>query len=167
MPVATCVQPELKLGLITFSGTVDAGDILRAMDEVYHAPSWEPTFTLLWDGRGIRSLVLEPEEVGHITSRAVALRPLKSVDPAAGREAVVVAREVDFIAARLLVERTREGRVHEVRVFDVFGDATAWLGLTPDDAERATTACRTLVAGEHRAPMTGSEDGLSSAPVAA
>jgi hypothetical protein len=151
MPVATCVQPELKLGLVAFAGTVDAEELVRTLDALRLDPRWVASYDLLWDGRGIRSLILDPDAVERVVHHGLAWNSRVEPDLAPGREAVVVGREVDFLAARLLTARTQAGRRHEVRLFDTIEDAAGWFGLAPDAVVRAAAACLARARGGRRA----------------
>ncbi len=137
MAVATCVLPDRRLALVTFSGVVDATDILRGFDAVFHSPLWEPGFDTVWDGRQTRTLLLDPAAVDRVTDKSFTLKDARGV----GYDAVIVERDVDFIAARLISERVRRRQQVVARVFHAARDAAVWLRRAPDELERLMDAC--------------------------
>lgn len=160
MPFTVCLRPALRLGLVAFSGAIDADAIVRALRALVLDPRWTRGCVTLWDGRSIRSLDLTPEDVARIAAAVRALEEPRGE----GSAAVVVLREVDLLAARLLVERTRGRAPREVRIFDAFGPAAAWLGLSPADTARLVAECDALAAsGTEPSEAVEGDDGVRHA----
>lgn len=137
MAVATCVLPDCRLALATFTGVVDAADILQSLDAIFGSPLWEPGFDTVWDGRQTRTLLLDLATVDRVTERSLALKPTRGD----GRDAVVVERDVDFIAARLISERVRRLQQPSAGVFHKVGEAAVWLERLPTELEGLMDAC--------------------------
>ena len=137
MAVTTCALPERGLTLATFSGTVGPADIVQAIHEVFDPRQWRPDFHVCWDARRVQALLLDPEAVDRIVRLEGETRKLKRD----GRHAVLVTRELDFIAARLLVERTRRSPVRTARVFLRLDDAAAWIDVRPEVLGRLLDRC--------------------------
>jgi hypothetical protein len=97
-----------------------------------------------WDARRVQSLLLDPEAVERIVGAAEELKRLRRN----GRQAVLVTRELDFIAARLLIERTR--RQGGARVFQGLKEAAAWIDVAPEALRRLLDCCASR-ADERRA----------------
>lgn len=92
------------------------------MQAVYEAPGWAPGFDALWDARRVSALVMTEQDVHDIVARTQAY--MSRMGP--GRGAFVLAREVDWMIARLLIHRAASPD-RARRMFDTIEAALAWL----------------------------------------
>lgn len=104
MPYDLHIDPAAGLTLVRFSGKLTGPEVMEAMEAVFTHPDWQPAFDVIWDGSRNRQLVLVPGEL----ERFVALLDRHRSPPGAGRDVVVVVREVDYVVARLYEHLSRK-----------------------------------------------------------
>lgn len=119
MPFAYEIEPERRLVVITLSGRVTGTTVVEALQAVVADARWKAGFDRVWDGRGITSLEIEPEEVRAF--RRLARSAPEAMRP--GRAAVVAERTLYRDAAVLYVMAVG----WETRVFPTMEQAMAWL----------------------------------------
>lgn len=96
------------------------------MQALYEAPGWTSGFDALWDARGVTELLMGEDDVHAIVAQTRELTD--RMGP--GRGAFVLARDLDWMMARLLIHRARvPGR--ERRTFTTIEEALAWLDAPP------------------------------------
>jgi hypothetical protein len=128
MPLDCRVLPQHRLALAIARDSVSGPDILDAMYGVFEHADWKPGFDVLWDGRGIRALVLAPEDIEAVVAATADLRDLMGT----GKSAVVTSRLSDYGPARLLQVRNESVAVRDIRLFTSMAEAVVWLDI-PDD----------------------------------
>ncbi len=122
MPFDCHVHPDLERGVLMLNGVIDGAVFVQAMDALYRHADWQPGFSALWDARGIRELLIGPEDVARVMEAMTRLEPLMGE----GRGAFVVPREIDYVIARLLIHRGASSK-RERRTFSRIEAALAWL----------------------------------------
>lgn len=118
---------EHELAVGTLSGRVDGNELITAIRSLLFSDIWEPGFSILWDGRRIRELVVTPEDVGALADLTGALATRRGT----GRTAVVIIRDIDLMIAELL-QHTLE-ITGSYRTFANIDDAASWLEVPRDE----------------------------------
>ncbi len=72
MPFTTHLEPAQALAVVRFSGRLDAGTILGAMQALYDAGAWQPGFSVLWDYRAVAEVILLPDDLRRIVDFGLA-----------------------------------------------------------------------------------------------
>lgn len=116
------IDPAKARGTITLTGAVTAADIDAALCALTADAAWQPGFDTLWDGRHIRTLVVEWEGAQHVMQRLSQLQERRGP----GRAAVVAHRPVDTSVAQLF-RATSSTPQREIRLFRSMKQAVAWL----------------------------------------
>ncbi len=106
--------------LISFAGEVHGDDIVAAARDLHEHPQWKRDFHVIWDGRGVTTLVIGPEDVPAMVEA--------KMEVSTGREVTVAVRDVDQELGKLCALLLRV-RGREAVVVDSLGDAFAELGL--------------------------------------
>lgn len=123
MPYSCRIEPEQRLGITTLRGSLTVDDFLEALRALYQHDAWRPGFDALWDGRGVRELVLGEEDVAAIVGRVRQLTDRMG----SGRAAFVVPREIDHLIAQLILHLTETER-RQRKTFQSMPAALVWLG---------------------------------------
>jgi hypothetical protein len=126
LPYSCTISPQQRRGIVRLTGTIQGTTFMEAMEALYRSPEWQPGFDALWDARGVTELLLDERDVKAIV--ALMLDLTARMGP--GRAAFVIARELDWMIARLLIYRTRVPS-RERRTFETMEEALAWLDAPP------------------------------------
>lgn len=119
MPYSYQIAPEHKLVYARIEGAVHGTDCAAAVRQLFADETWSPEYDVLWDGRQITQLILEPKDFDTLLHTIA--------DRMEGRDALVVERVVDIAAAELYAVLARR-RNAETRVFQSIKDALDYLG---------------------------------------
>ena len=145
MPYRHQLYPDHRLGIIRLTGSIFGADLTRAIRDLYDDPEWDPAYSSLWDFRGVTMLALLPRDSASIS------RLFRTFDDrlaAPGRTAVIVSRQIDRLAAKLILRRRERYVRRPAKVFFSFGSpepgapdravlqAAAWLMVPVEILER-------------------------------
>lgn len=126
------IASEHKLVYARIEGAVDGTECAAAVRQLFADDAWSPDYDVLWDGRLITQLVLDPDDFDTLLHTVA--------DRMEGRDALVVERVVDIAAAELYAVLARR-REAETRVFQSIKEALEYLGrprlpesISADDA---------------------------------
>lgn len=122
MPYELKVSPEHRVGVVRFSGAIDGGTMLRALDALYDGETWVPCFNEVWDYRPVSQLAIDPGEAAQILRRMDELADRLGE----GQTAVIAPRAVEAHFAYMLFVRST-CTLRERRIFARLEDALAWL----------------------------------------
>lgn len=123
MAYAYDVLSAHQLGIVTFTGALVDGDIVRAMESLFLDDRWVPGYSAVWDLSNVQLLVLEPGDVTAIYQKVVELR--EQID--GGRSAIVARRELDRSIAVMVSHQLKKRPERNTEVFRTLADAEHWL----------------------------------------
>ena len=123
--VSVCVCEDNGFALISLGGEVTGADIVAAARDLHEHPKWQRSFHVVWDGREVRSLVIEPDDVPLMVEA--------KMEASTGREVTIAVREVDLEIAKLCALLLRI-RGREAVVVGTLAEAFAELGVPVPDA---------------------------------
>lgn len=130
MPFAYDVVPELELGYVCLYGHVTGAELTAVYTALFEDERWRSHWNVCWDGAGITTLVLVPEDVPAFM--AAVREHAAFVGP--GRSGILIGRPQDALTAHQLTAFARHhpdrhpGR--EIEQFETTSDLAGWLGLT-------------------------------------
>lgn len=130
MPFDCHIDPKRRLGIMTVRGTIDGAEIVAAAEALYGHPDWRRGFAVLWDGTGIKQLIVEPSDIAAIEELSPQMKPTMG----SGRTAYVLPHETAEIIARLFFRRLPTPH-RERRLFEHVDEALAWLEDSSDADE--------------------------------
>ena len=119
----TCrVDKTQKTGFVTLDGVINCDTFIGVMETLYRHPDWRPGYSALWDGREIKQLLIDPDDLKRILAIILEYRPM--VGP--GRAAFVMPRDLDYVITRLVLHRGGTPE-RERRTFPRLEPALEWL----------------------------------------
>ena len=118
--ISTRIDTDAGLALIVLEGEVTAADVVDAAQTLHAQPQWNVHHNVIWDGRGISSLVVGHEEVVEMVDA--------KIEDSIGKEIMIVVREVDHMIATLCA-LLMKARGREAEVVATLEEALAALGL--------------------------------------
>ena len=119
MPSTYEIDPARQLATITSTGDVTGKDFIDALLAVTADPAWQRDFDRLWNGKGIRTLDMTPDQFFRI----IALE--KDEATCARRTAIVVKTDEDLVAAK--AHSVHMLRSYPTEIFLTVEEALAWL----------------------------------------
>jgi hypothetical protein len=125
------IDVQHSLALVRFGTSVTGLDIVALLEKVLGDPKWKPGYARLWDGRRVRHLDVQPQE---ITAHGEFLDGMRKI-AGDGKSAIVASRDIDLMAAKLYRERVQRLLGVDVRVFDNMNDAVAFLDVPAESCE--------------------------------
>ncbi len=118
MPVH--VYEDKGFGRVVMAGEVHGEDIVEAAHALLTHPRWRTSFDVIWDGRGVTSLILEPDDLAKMVEA--------KAEVTAGKEVTIAVRTLDKEMAKLCTLLLRV-RGREVKVVGTLDEALAEVGL--------------------------------------
>lgn len=112
------------LAEVTLHGQVDGAELVEGVVALCTHPGRSVAGGSLWDGRGVTSLVLQPNDVEAFVGTCRAL--CRAAGAPAGRNAIVIRRGLDADVATLLIAKLRPLGL-QLRLFRRLPAARAWL----------------------------------------
>lgn len=122
MSAGVTIIPGYKLALVELSGPVDDVSLLQALDSVYLDDAWHPSYDVIWDGRGIDKLVVDPRGSRRIAQRVQDYASRIGT----GRTAIVGHRQMDREFAEMVFARLR-CLSHRYKVCASIDTALLWI----------------------------------------
>lgn len=122
------ILPTHRLAVTQFVGTVTGDTVIDAMEAVFGDERWQPRFSAVWDIQTIDAMIMLPDEVEAITSKAEELRPLVN----GGKAVILARRQMDRAIASLLTSRRRGDTERIVKTFADPKEGADWLELPVD-----------------------------------
>lgn len=119
------VDAEHGLAVIRLGFAVRGSDIVLLLDAVLRDPAWQPGFARFWDGRGVRHLDVQPNEMEEHSAFLDTVRDLAGQ----GKSAIVTFRDIDHLAAMLYQARVRRLLGVDIQVFSEIEDAADFLSV--------------------------------------
>ncbi len=141
MPYRFCIDPDSEVAVVELTGAIDGDECVAAARALHGHPRWERRYDVIWDGRGITGLVIDPRDMKEIVDA--------KTEDSSGLDVLIVQREVDYLVARLYTYLARS-KGKEAHVFTTLDAALEALGL-----EALPPVIQQWV-GEHALGSTGS-----------
>ncbi len=117
------VFPDYALSVVRLRGDVTSACVLEHLSRLTLDALWHPTFSTLWDARGIQRLTIAPADLDLLTECSP-----QNGEQSSGRVAIVVARQIEYqLLSLLLIQRNAATRIH--KVFCELPSALGWLGI--------------------------------------
>jgi hypothetical protein len=117
------VDPDARLAVVTFAGTVTGAQLLEATRALFARPDWAHPFDAVWDLWRVTEDILG---LGDLEALAD-LKGTRSVGGDAGLDVILVRREMEYVAARLF-ERLVRPYGQEVRICRAPAEVAGALG---------------------------------------
>ena len=118
--ITTRIDKEVGIAFIALGGEVTAADVIGAAHALHDRPDWDAHYDVIWDGRGVTSLVIDHDDVlGMVDAK---------VERSVGKEVTIAVREIDHVMASLCALLLRV-RGREAVVVASLEEALEELGL--------------------------------------
>lgn len=114
------IAEQAGLALVELSGEVTAADVVEAARALHALPNWDIRYDVIWDGRGITSLVIGHDDVIEMVDA--------KVEKSIGKEITIAVRELDHMMASLCALLLK-ARQREAVVVSTLEEALAEVGL--------------------------------------
>lgn len=118
--VSIQIDERAGLALVELGGEVEAEDVIGAARALHARPEWNVQYDVIWDGRGIVSLVIGHDDVIEMVDA--------KVEQSLGKEVTIAVREIDHMMASLCALLLKARR-REAVVVATLAEALEELGL--------------------------------------
>lgn len=126
MPFTHLIDAEHRLAAIRFAGTVTGAEIVEGIAALFDSPEWESGFQVIWDGRAIATLILDPDDAEQVVAASVGRRS----QTGEARTAVLSLGFTVYTSALVLTLKANRNTNREIKIFESMDEALAWLGRT-------------------------------------
>lgn len=128
MPIDTILDRTLGIAVQRVTVELRGDEVIAAQTRLYGDPEHSPSTPVLWDAREAVVTRVVFEEMRDMAAKAEPLYERM----AGGRTAILVGSQADFGMGRMY-QSLSAGMPRDLRVFDDYDAALAWLTETPSD----------------------------------